>query len=395
MKFEIRKLLYNKILLAGCIISCMYMLYISYTFFYEGYHEEQAEGLDEQYYSCMGSYSQERLEYISKNYSDAMEYMKENPDDKNAFAVFQAYNSLCIKAERCAQIYSYRSNVVKNAKRLKQSSKPYISRVNEKIEKMYSVMPEIVISDGTKAKDLSDIFYGLENVDKINIILLIIASCTLFVIEHRKNTYSMIYSSLSGRGKTYFRKMMCMTIFAVFLSVMTTMCITLFSFTYGNISELFEPIQGLERFMYSPYDMNMAELLLAVTLMRALGYMALGTLFTVISIGFKSNIIPVVLSMLIGLLGQGMSLHYIGYVGRLVAITEYYDINIYMLVRKYTPFGFISEGEGYFTQYEPVNLFEYPVSVMTIGIIFNIMVISVVMVVGYQLYNKRYRKSGV
>lgn len=394
MKFELNKLLSNRILLLGLVISCIYTIYYSYTCYIERRQYGEDVMMDEIYEKCLGDYSNEKSELITKQMEEAMFNMETNPEDTNLLNIFQAYQDLYSKANICEQMYTYRSTVVKNAARLKKSEDAYIARLNAKIEKMYSKSPKIKITDGTKAKDITDILTVTDNIDMINIILLVIAACTLFIIEHKNNTYSLVYSSYGGRKKTYLRKVACMIGFAVFLSIITSISLVLLTFTYGKMEEWKQAVQGLEMFMYSPYNLNVAGLLLVVTLLRAFGYITLIMIFTVISIGFKSNIIPLLTGTLLGVGGFGISAYFSDNSVK-QAGTILKQQKLYMLFRKYTPYALIGDGEGYLVKYEPVNILGYPFSVISIGVVVNIAIIIVTLIVGYQLYLKRYRKCGV
>ena len=343
MGFEIKKHL-NIILLAGLLITFFYGVYYSYQCYISQKQNEKSVDMESEhsYKDCMGSYSEERMNLITTLTDEKRAYMEEqvsmetNPENNNEFLVFQKYQYLYSKADVCRQVTEYREQVVKNAGRLKKSRDTYYARVNKKIEKMYSSNVELVIHDGSRLEDIAGIFTVAETVDFVNIVLLVIVSCSMFLIEHRKGTFTLVYSSYRGRGHTYAGKLAVAMGFAVLLSLLQTVSMVLLSFTYGDMSEWMDAVQNLELFIYSPYHLNLVELVIVITALRALGYLVLICIFTVISICFQKNIIPLAINTFIGIGGFGLCYYFSGsYVTSLGTLIQ--QGGFYSYVRMYSP----------------------------------------------------------
>lgn len=401
MGFEIKKHL-NRILLAGLLITFFYGVYYSYQCYICQKQNEKSVDMESErsYEDCMGSYSEERMDLITalteekQREFEERDYVEVNPENSPEFLVFQKYQYLYSKADICRQVKAYREQVVKNAARLKKSRDTYYARVNKKIEKMYSRDVELVIHDGSRLEDIAGIFMVSEIVDFVNIVLLVIVSCSLFLIEHRKGTFTLVYSSYRGRGHTYAVKLAVAMGFAVLLSLLQTVSMVLLSFTYGNLSEWKDAIQNIEFFIHSPYHLNLAELVVVVTVLRALGYLVLICIFTVISVCFQKNIIPLAINTLIGIGGFGLCYYFSGsYVTNSGTLIQ--QGSFYSFVRMYSPFVLIGDGIGYLKKYEPLNILNYPVSVLSVTVLVNIVLAGMIVAVGYPLYIRRFRRRGV
>ncbi|MBE5927413.1 MAG: hypothetical protein E7270_10670 [Lachnospiraceae bacterium] len=405
MRYELKKMLENKILLCGVILSVVFTLYSSYMVYYKNKLNEKDVKMNENYSECMGEYSEERVRLISEEYEKSkLAYEKykeecelesgEKLEDDTLFQQFLKYGNLNSQISNVAEVNQYRETVKNNASRLKISDKKYIANVNSKIEKMYARELEFFITDGTQAKDITSMLDMMSYIDIINICLLIFVASSIFTNEHKKNTYPIIYSSYAGRRKIYIRKILCVCIFAVMMSLIAGIFSIMFTFFYGSTNEINQVIQSVLEFSQSPYDLNIWQLWILVTLLRMLGYVTIICIATMVAVCFKMSILPFAINVLLLVGGFSVSfyLEEISF-SALGVIRDKYEV--YQIFRKYTPFGIVLDGQGFFKVYEPINIFGYPISTLTITCLINVLLSCIVIAVGYKLYVSVHRKSGV
>lgn len=405
MRYELKKIFGNKILLVGIIVSIVFTMYSAYMVYYKVRLDEKDVKMNDNYYKCMGEYSEEKAELISEEYEKSKlayeKYMEEcglergeKLEDDTLFQQFLKYGNLNSQISKVAEVNQYRETVKSNASRLKISDKKYIANVNSEIEKMYASDLKFIITDGTRAKDITNMLDMMSYIDIINICLLIFVASSIFTTEHKKNTYPIIYSSYAGRRKIYIKKILCVCIFAVMMSLIAGIFSIMFTFFYGSTSEINQVIQSVSEFSQSPYNLNIWQLWILVTLLRMLGYITIICIATIVAVCFKMSVLPFAINVLLLVGGFSVSfyLEEISF-SALGVIRDKYEV--YQIFRKYTPFGIVLDGSGFFRVYEPVDIFGYPISTLTITCLINILLTCIVVAVGYKLYISVHRKSGV
>lgn len=409
MRYELKKLFGNKILLFGVILSVIFTLYSSYMTYYKSrlydINAKMNVKMNENYSECMGEYSEEKAELISEEYEKSkLAYEKyveecdletgEKPEDNTLFIQFSNYGDLYNQVNIFAEVNQYRETVKNNAALLKISDKKYISNVNNKIEKMYASDLDFIITDGTRAKDITTMLDMMNYIDIVNMCLLIFVASSIFTTEHKKNTYPIIYSSYAGRKKIYIKKILCVCIFAVIMSLIAGIFSIIFTFFYGSTNEINQMIQSINQFNKSPYNLTIWQLWILVTLLRILGYITIVCIATMVAACFKMSVLPFVINVLL-LVGSFSVCFYLEETSFSTSgvIRDKYEL--YQIFRKYTPFGILTDGQSFFEVYEPVNILGYPVSTLTITCLINILLTCIAVVVGYKLYINAHRKSGV
>lgn len=394
MKYELKKLFTSRILLIGLLISCLFSVYESYRYCIARYANHKTTELElylEKTYK--GEYTVQKAEELKNLSMEATKNWKADYENDELRQISGIYSSVYGWVNLHDELLVNRRNIVKNAKRLQKSPVPYTAKVNKKIEKLYSKNPEIMILPGRKCEDIGGLLEWSERVDCINLLLLVVAACVIFLMEHRKNTYPLIYSSYQGRGRTYLRKMGCLILFAILLSILTTICLVSMTATYGSMESWLQDIQHIQILTESPYVWNVLQLTMVITALRALGYITLVCVFAMVSMGFKTSVLPLVINTLIGIGGVFLCTYYAAnYFDSAIILNR---AKIYLILQMFTPFTLFCDGMGYISEYHPVNLFGTPVAISTMCIISNISIILLVMVIGYVIYVKRYRRSGI
>lgn len=396
MVYEIKKVLCNKVIAVSVIVAFCYGIVTSYYDYISGKMggNDVDMSYESEYEGCKGKYTEDKYNHLAELVSEKESYYSENPEDKDAFMVFQKYQDLFSRASIYHQVNEYREKVKSDAKRLADTEKGYYERLNKKLVKLYGKKTAFNIHEGTTGKDITDMFIVSERIDMVYIALLIIFSCGIFLLEHRNGTYAMVYSSYNGRGYTYIRKMAVSLGFAVLVSVLQTISMVGLTFIKGGAFEWKDPIQSIELFMHSPYNLDIFGMVVIITLFRALAYMVLISIFTVISLFFQRNLFPLAINILVGLGMFGLCYLYSGsflsYSGSIIQQGRFY-----LYLRQYSPYVLIGDGVGYLKKYEALDIFGYPVSAVSITVLVNIIVLAVCVAVGYILYLKRFRKRGV
>ncbi|MBQ3512802.1 MAG: hypothetical protein IJA32_03230 [Lachnospiraceae bacterium] len=393
MRYELKKLFGNKILIFGCLLSACYLFYTSYGFLIQRKSYVPKIDLGEEYEQCLGEYSEEKFAYIEEITLKKQLEMEKNQEEEELFYEWSAYQRLYVQAQNFKDIMEYRERVQKNAKKLQNSEDSYTTHLNQKIEKLFSKNIEYELVHSEKSYDIIQKMMVLEYTDMINICLLLAASCILFTQEHQKNTFPLIYTSKHGRKKVYRNKAMTTIFLAFVLSFFTTVIALILTTTYGGFKEWMDPIQNVSVCKYSPYHFNVFELVIIITFLRGLGYAVIASVAMVISLLFQRNILPLIINTVLFAGSYALSVSASRYTFGEALMEEKY--HLYRILKRYSPFYLIQDGIEYFMEYKAVNIFGYPVSEVAYCIIIQFMVLAVILLTGNQIYVRSSRKSGV
>lgn len=374
MGYEIRKLLGNKIILLGLLVLVLVSLYYGYKNINTNL-PEYVNMVDEAY---RGEYTEEKLEGLREKFADA------NQEE------FLMYLSVAGEAEKCKNILEYRDNIVKAAKRLKKSSDIYIFRVNSRIEKIYEETPQLKIVEASKFNGIVGMVRWQFSEDIISIILVIFVASYIFTLEHGANTHKLVFSSSAGRLKTYVRKIACIAVGAIGISIISHICICAYSLVSGNSYIWTLPIQYYEEYIEAPYIITLLEYVIVAVVLKAIGLVVVGMCSAVISLWFKKSIIPVIISSVIMVGGYLLCTYYANYspLGESVIQSRYERYN---MLKRYTCMGLINNSGYYTERYMPVNVLNYPVDMVYINIFVNVIFVIAVAYVGYIVYRKKER----
>lgn len=426
MAFELKKMINNKLILGMIVLSVIITLYFSYENFRYIRHNIFNVKEEDGYGKYNKTYSEELLNELTEKADKAnLKYMlvfdkymgyvdleeiyekagitkeeietlsdEEREKIKNdAFYYMTLFN----QAATCSESIKYRENVVINAKRLSNSKNAYISKVNKKIQHLYSKKINYTVSNEKITYFMINNMTIAQYSDYINIVLLLLAVCIVFLVEHRSNTFPMLYSSYWGRGRTYFNKMAVLTLLAVFMGSITSILTVIFGMDYGRFGEAMQKsVQCQQQFVASPYPLKVYQFLILTGILRIIGYVELTFLFSFIVVFFKKSIIPFIAGVLIGCGGYAMldkicmKIKLLSMEGRSTGAVN----GQYEFLRKFTPFAYIRDGIGYFTKYEPNNIMDIPVSTLTLSLVANLIWMIVFVFGGYVAYIQFFRKKG-
>lgn len=387
MKYEIRKILSCKVLVISLVAAFIFGLFYSYNAYVRG------NTINSEYKLCTGVYSEEKYQILENKIEKLQNSYDESQSQQTMDEMF-AYLDLFGDAQVCKSVIEFRDNVSSDSAALMESESGYYQRLNMKINKLYGKIPELTIGKSQALKGISDVFCVSEIVDIAFVIVLILFSAFLFLNEHKCNTYIMIKSSFKGGNKTYWNKMMVAFIFTVLVSFVQTLSMTLLTLCVCDIDQWRTVILLDDKFIHSPYDFSVFEMVAVVTVMRTIGYLVLMSCFICVSLLFSKNIVPIAINTLIGI--GGFAVNYL-LSGKYYAISGgvIREAQSYHLFRKYTPFPLISGGIDYLKEYEPMNIFGYPVSTISVALLSNLMITIFVIAIGCFIYDTNFRQKGV
>ena len=430
MKYELYKLWKNKIIWICIIVSMVLTLYMSGGWF-DTYRNEFPDKLSDETLreisAYKGKFTEEKYRELKEVYDVyEAEFMLIHKINKGGSVSkeecmaegvsWEKINSMTeeerLQAEDdfwygwsevwsetlwCNNSNVYRENVSKIAERLSKSPDKYTARLNTKIAEMYSKPVNYRVKDSI-AKDMIENWKWVEYADYINIICIIIMISAVFLVEHRSNTFGMIYSSCKGRRRVYFNKAAVVVLISMFLGLMTSFLQVIMAVRLDLFGDtLMLDVQNVEVFCNSPYCINFLKLWIFIGLLRILGYAAVAAFMIFVTQFFKKNILPFCTGVLICCGGYGVISDMLDKIKKLemVGRTTVDLRGNYNLVRKFTPFGLIRDGISYFTDYEPNNVFGMPVSTLSIAIAVNVVYIILFIACGYAVYKYRFRRKGI
>ena len=281
---------------------------------------------------------------------------------------------------------------------LAESGDIYTKSVNELAYKKYSKKVKYEVFGSTLETNLMNGWTYINYSDYINIVCVIIVVCLIFLMEHSRNTYSMIFSSYNGRLKTYINKSIVITIISILLAVLTTIIgIIPYMGKRGFMQVMNADIQNFSEFIYSPYSLKLYQVILIMIALRIIAYVSIAAVLTFITTFFKKSIVPFSVGTLLFCGGFAMYSKFVDKMNLMEGSGRGISdlTGKYKLYRMYTPFGFLRNGIKYFSTYEPNNIINKPVMTVTIAVCIHIMYIVVFFVAGYLVYRFRFRKKGV
>ena len=360
-------------MLLGLIVLVIVSLYYGYK---DIEALEYVNRVDEAY---RGEYTEEKLELLAEKFKSQTE-----GED------FLVYLTVYGEAQKCSNILEYRRSVLNAAKRLKNSSDVYISRVNGRIEEIYEEMPDLEIVEAIKFDRIIGKLQWQRVEDIISILIIVFAASYMFTLEHGANTHKLVFSSLAGRLSTYVKKIACIAGVAIGLSVITNLSICAYALISGDGYIWGLPIQYYSEFTEAPYVMTLLEYVFVTIVIKAFGLIVIGVCSAVISLWFKKSIIPVIISSVVMIGGYLLCSYYANYrpVGDSIIQSRYEGYSIF---KQYTCIGLVNNSGYYTERYMPVNVFNYPVDMVYVNIFINLLFVVAVAIVGYIVYRKKER----
>lgn len=421
MKYEFLKLMKNKIVLLCILFSFGISIYtgfktagnydenkdIDYKTYTGEVTRQRSDDIENEYKVVMSNYAiaKNRVSAYEKDEvskyatitEEDVESMSNNEKQKYSDEMY-VWSIIYGNLENRIKSKEFRENVKKNSMLLAESVDIYTKSVNELAYKKYSKKVKYEVFGSTLETNLINGWTYINYSDYINIVCVIIVVCLIFLMEHSRNTYSMIFSSYNGRLKTYINKSIVITIISILLAVLTTIIgIIPYMGKRGFMQVMNADIQNFSEFIYSPYSLKLYQVILIMIALRIIAYVSIAAVLTFITTFFKKSIVPFSVGTLLFCGGFAMYSKFVDKMNLMEGSGRGISdlTGKYKLYRMYTPFGFLRNGIKYFSTYEPNNIINKPVMTVTIAVCIHIMYIVVFFVAGYLVYRFRFRKKGV
>ena len=373
MKYEIKKIIQDKIIWISFLVIFLFGIY---TNMYNTRND-------------MGIAIESAFEYYRDNNIDEIFNIISygNEKDKPEYS-----NSVLLQIDYFSTVTEYRNKVYNTADRLSNSADEYISRLNQAIKEAFSenINFEVFYDNYLERAVVFNCGYAMPLI----MFLMCVIVIRMFNVDTDNNMIHMIRTTYRGRRKTYFNKIKSIAIIAMFMSVVVEFIALLPQLLYGHKEDFFQPIQSLERFQKSPFNINLMELFIIYILMTVLGLLCVAMLSVVIVTFTKKYAISLMTTLLVTC-GMYFLFYYVTVIDYVDTLTIASDTRaITMIGRMILPVMYAFYPTSYFEITEYVNVAGCPVYRVYIAM-FIIMVFTVVfMFIGMIVYNKRYRRNG-
>lgn len=305
-------------------------------------------------------------------------------------ANIDANNQIKYQQEMYDNILEYRSTVVKNARRLAKSKNEYVSVLNNKLLDIYSESIELSSYDNRAIESI------LENGGGIGMVLCIFICCIfalkIFCVDTDNAMQGMIVSSPKGSGHTYINKWLCILLVDITL-VITVFVVRLIPLLiYGSLSDMLQPIQSIEVYYKSPYNISILEYYIITLVMSCIEIIVISAICVIIINLFKDIVIPMVISVLLSAANMAITLWIV-----LKVVVETDVVNsasaVVTMILRYTPIFYINNTKAYFSSAQYVDIFSNPISILNVSMVTNILTSIALIMIGFILYIRRQKMS--
>ena len=305
-------------------------------------------------------------------------------------ASFDASYRIKYQQEMYNNISEYRSTVVKNARRLAKSENEYVSALNNKLLDVYSKSIELSAYDSRAMESV------LENGGGIGMVLCIFICCIfalkVFFVDTDNVMQGMIMSSPKGKGYIYKNKWICILLVDITLVIIVFAVRLIPLLIYGSLSDILQPIQSIEVYSKSPYNISILEYYIMTLVMSCIEIIVISAICVIVINLFKDIVIPIVISVLLSAASMAITLWII-----LKVVVETDVVNsssvIVTTILRYTPIFYINNTKAYFASAQYLDMFGYPISILNVSMVTNILTSIVLILIGFILYIRRQKMS--
>lgn len=214
------------------------------------------------------------------------------------------------------------------------------------------------------------------------------AFVTVYCLQSEKvcRCHEMVYSTSSGREKTFLRKTAALLIILIFIAIVFFIIELIFGITAFKIKEFSAPIQSLEEFKYCTFGVSYLGFFILINLMRLLSVIFTMGIAMLCTIRAKSLTRPLAVNfVLLGLLCYLM-----------VVLTGLHGIKVeeyWAKVRTFFPLA-LSQPQMYFTKFDYENILGMPVNRLFICVILFLIFTTVCLFITLKNYGKAGKHNG-
>lgn len=384
MRYEIKKIIADKILWVILILTVLMSVYVSFNPYI---NLVKSEIMSE----YTGSYDENTVKEIENVLDNYVSSVSDNEYDY----VRGGYMHIIMQINEYNEINDYRKLIVKRAERLKESEDSYISALNKKLYESYNKSIEFELYD------TEFIEIALSNIGSYGTLMAVffasVFAIRIFGVDTDNGVQSLIRSSKKGRLKVYLNKIKCLMAGNLILILITMPVLFLREFIYGNLTDFLQPVQSLTNFKESYFSINILELLGIIFIIQFIGMMIVSGISVIIACIFKK----LILSLMVSVLTTSICYFLYRYIiistlAKYMTFSNIFNDNrlFVIIISKFTNIFMIFMPHLYLEVPLHSNIFGIPVSTTFIAMVVNIFVMCLLMVLGFLIYNKRYRKNG-
>lgn len=389
MRYEIKKIITDKILWVILLAAILMTAYVSLNYGVDMYDANMdTMRVISDYTGAYDDNTVEEIENILENYEAPM---RENED-----YIMRGYYNILTQINKYNEINDYRKTVVKKADRLKNSKDSYTAALNQRMYDDFnnSIQFEIYYS--------VFIENALSNIGSYGTIIAVflagVLAIRIFAVDVENGMQSLIRSSKKGRFKVYRNKIQCLMAGNLIIIFITISILLLREFIYGNLTDFLQPVQSLTQFEKSGLSVNILELFGIVFIIQFIGMMIVSGISVIIACIFKRQILSLMVSVLITSISFFLYRYLI-----LSNIVRYRAVfsNIFnddglfvIIISRFTNVFMVFMPHLYLEAPVYSNIFGVPVSTTFITVMFNVFIMCLLIVLGFFIYNRRYRKNG-
>ena len=140
--------------------------------------------------------------------------------------------------------------------------------------------------------------------DVLLLALVIFLTAVLFLNEESSGVITFVRISTNGKQKTLGGKLAAVSVFILSAQIFRTALELFVMISRGNIRELSYPIQTLEFFQNSPYNVTILQGVLIISALRLLGYFFIAALIILLSVTLRKALFTIFIPSAVCLLQQ-------------------------------------------------------------------------------------------
>lgn len=291
---------------------------------------------------------------------------------------------------------SYKTDMLKMIRSLysrylqaQRNGNKYLEKYYNKAISKYNVEYDIKPMDSASGYSFLELFHFNWESRVFSILFIMWAAfVTVYCLQSEKvnHCYEMVYSTSSGREKTFLRKTAALSMIFISIAVLFAVIELILGIAAFKIKEFSAPIQSLKNFEYCTFGVSYIGFFLLINLMRLLSVIFTMGIAMLCTIRARSLTRP--LAVIFTLLG---SLCYL-----MVVLTGLHGIKVeeyWAKVRTFFPLS-LSQPLMYFTKFDYENIFGMPINRLLICIFLFVIFIGVCIFVTAKSYGKAGNHNG-
>ncbi len=282
----------------------------------------------------------------------------------------------------------YREMVLRQIENADNNDK-YRKRVNNYLKRNFSDNLSFKEEGIGDTRTIIELLNGDLYSDIIALLCIICIVGQIFISEYTNYNYLLTKTTYFGIKKVYKRKIFVAALIGGTVGIIQTLCAVLIVVIKGNVGGLLMPIQVVSGFELCPYNISIGETILIFALLKIMSYSIIAVILSQISIFFKKDIFYIMTSVI--LIG---SMYWIMNYNRMYSEETIIESRYEMFekIRKYMIVAIVGAPSSYIKKFKTVNIFNLPVNYAVLNIFVNLIILSICIIIGYNVYCGNRRK---